>query len=356
MKISRQYPCASGRGRGRMSNLIINRQSGPVLGEPHNMNQSVQATAPGKIILFGEHAVVYGRPAIAVPVQQIHATATVDPATPGSGLTLVATDLKQVTALEDAATDDPLAAMARLTLAHLGASPPDATLTIHSTIPIASGLGSGTAVSTAVVRALAGYAGRSLAPATVSRLVYEVEKLHHGTPSGIDNTVVAFGTPVYFVRGGKIDTFEVGSLLHLVIGDTGIPSPTRVAVGDVRRGWERERDRYERIFDQIGLLVRQAKSLIESAADPVGLGELMNRNHEALRALKVSGPHLDRLVHVARAAGALGAKLSGAGRGGNMIALVEPEDKARVARALRRQGAARVIETVVSPSTAAHSL
>ena len=82
------------------------------------------------------------------------------------------------------------------------------------------------------VRALAAWVGRELRPGAVSRLVYEVEKLHHGTPSGIDNTVVAFGRPVYFVRGQPIETFGVGAALHLLVADTGIYSSTRVAVGE----------------------------------------------------------------------------------------------------------------------------
>lgn len=311
------------------------------------MSGPVTATAPGKIILFGEHAVVYGQPAIAVPVHQAQATATVQPDQPGSGLTLVAVDLGRVTPLADAPADDPLATMVRLTLAHLGVPLPDATLAVHSTIPIASGLGSGAAVSTAIVRALAGYLGRELERATVSRLVYEVEKLHHGTPSGIDNTVVAYGMPVYFVRGGAIEPFGVGAPLHLLIGDSGVASPTRVAVGDVRRAWELDSARYERLFARIGEVTEQARGLIEAGGEVVRLGELMNRNHELLRQIGVSSPPLECLVSAARAAGALGSKLSGAGRGGNVIALIEPENETRVTDALQQVGAVRVIRTRV---------
>ncbi|MGD9100999.1 MAG: mevalonate kinase [Anaerolineae bacterium] len=314
------------------------------------VNRPASAAAPGKVILFGEHAVVYGQPAIAAPVHQVRATASVEPGAPGSGLTLAAVDLDQVVALTQAPQDDPLAAMARLTLAHLGTSPPDATLTIHSTIPIASGMGSGTAVSTAIVRALAACLGRQLATETVSALVYEVEKLHHGTPSGIDNTVVAYGMPVYFVRGGAIETFGVGAALHLLIGDTGVASSTRVAVGDVRRAWEGDRPSYERLFAQVGEVVGRARDLIEAGGEAVRLGALMDCNHELLRLMDVSSPELEQLVTAARAAGALGAKLSGAGRGGNMIALVEPGDEARVAEALHQAGAVRVIETALPAS------
>ncbi len=317
------------------------------------MEYSVQATAPGKIILLGEHAVVYGQPAIAVPVHQVQATVTVASAGPESGLTIAALDLDKVIHIADAAPDDPLAAMIRLTLDHLHVPAPDAWLTVHSTIPIAGGLGSGTAVSTAIVRALGAYLGRELAAESVSRLVYEVEKLHHGTPSGIDNTVVAFGKPVYFVKGQPIETFSVGTSLHLIVADTGVASPTRVAVDDVRKAWEQDTAGYERVFSQIGTIVKEARTIIETGGAEARLGELMNRNQELLCTLGVSSSERECLVVAAREAGAMGAKLSGAGRGGNMIALVKTEDQRQVADALRHAGAVRVIGTVVSASTRA---
>lgn len=319
-----------------------------------SMNRGATGTAPGKVILFGEHAVVYGQPAIAVPVGQVSATATVEPAEPGSGLTLVAPDLPWRSPLAEAPEDNPLAAITRLALACVGAPSPDATLTVRSTIPIASGMGSGAAVSAAIVRALAGFLGHRLEPAVVSRLVFEVDKLHHGTPSGIDNTVVAFGVPVYFVKGETIETLSVGSPLHLVIADTGIASPTRLAVADVRRGRESTPQRYERMFALVGEIAREARVLIEVGSNPRRLGQLMDRNHSLLRGLGVSCPELERLVLAARVAGAWGAKLSGAGRGGNMIALVAPERQAPVGDALRVNGAARVIRTTVTGSLAAN--
>lgn len=307
----------------------------------------IRSSAPGKVILFGEHAVVYGRPAIAAPVTQVRATATVEPAPPGSGLTLVAPDLGKSITLATAPQDDPLATAARLTLAHLSAPEPDATITVHSTIPVASGLGSGAAVSTALVRALADFLGHALEPAEVSTLVFEVEKIHHGTPSGIDNTVVAYEQPVYFVRGQPVERLTVGAPFTLLIGDTGIPSPTRKIVERVRRGWRREPAHYDAIFDQIGDIADEARQVIE-AGDVDALGPLMDENHALLIELGVSSPQLNELVEATRFAGALGAKLSGAGRGGNMIALVEDDFAEEVAEALREAGAVRVVCTTIT--------
>ena len=305
------------------------------------------ASAPGKVILFGEHAVVYGRPAIAAPVTQVQATATVEPAPPGSGLTLVALDLKKSLALATAPQDEPLAAAARLTLARLSTSEPDATLTVSSTIPIASGLGSGAAVSTALVRALAGFLGHTLEPAEVSALVFKVEKIHHGTPSGIDNTVIAYQQPVYFVHGQPIEPLTVRSPFTLLIGYTGTPSPTKKVVDHVRQHWQRKPARYDALFDQIGDIADEARRAIETG-DTDTLGLLMAENHKLLIELGVSSPQLDELVDAARFAGALGAKLSGAGQGGNMIALVENDCTDDVVETLKREGAVEVIRTRVT--------
>lgn len=302
--------------------------------------------APGKVILFGEHAVVYGRPALAVPVTQVWAEADVAAGMSGAGLTLWAQDLGDQVAVRDAPDDHPLAAAARLTLAHLNLAEPDWQVNIHSTIPIASGMGSGAAVSAAIVRALADAAGQKLSPAAVSALVYEVEKLYHGTPSGVDNSVIAYGQPVYFVRGQPPQPFSIGRPFTLAIADSGIASPTKTTVGDVRRAWEREPAHFDALFDQIADIVEAARDAI-AAGEPDALGPLMDENQALLDDMGVSCPELDALAAAARTAGAQGAKLSGGGRGGNLIALVTDETADAVEAALRSAGAVNVIVTRV---------
>ncbi len=309
------------------------------------------AYAPGKAILFGEHAVVYGRPAIAVPVTQVRACAVVQDAPSGHGLLIRAQDLNLEHGIGTAvSTDDPaypLEATVRHTLEWLGIETiPDLTLTVSSTVPIARGLGSGAAIATAIVRALAQHLGRAPTPREVSDLVYPTEIIHHGTPSGIDNTVVAFEQPVYFVKGKPIETLHVGQPFWLVIGDTGIASPTKIAVGDVRRGWEQHPDQYEAWFDHIGAIVECAREAI-AAGEIAALGKLMDENQELLEAIEVSSRELEELIGAARGAGATGAKLCGAGRGGNMIALVAPKEAQAVADAVRGAGATNAIVTTV---------
>ena len=223
---------------------------------------------------------------------------------------------------------------------------PACTIKVTATIPVASGLGSGAAVSVAVIRALAGFLGNPLPADEVSALAYEIEKIHHGTPSGIDNTVVTYALPVYFVRGKPIETFPVPRPFTIVIGDTGHPAPTRESVGDVRVAWQADPKTYERLFAAVGSIAKTARQAIENG-HPQWLGPLMDENHELLREMGVSSPGLDRLVCTAKEAGALGAKLSGGGRGGNMIALVETGQAESVAQALEMAGAVRTISTEI---------
>ncbi len=307
------------------------------------------AHAPGKVILFGEHAVVYGRPAIAVPVSGVRAEATVEDASPGQGTTVLALDLGRRFCLGEAPADDPLRRIVELTLQRLKVSgEPDLIITVRSSIPIARGLGSGAAVSTAIVRALMAHFGVSPDPQEVSAIVYEVEKIHHGTPSGIDNTVIAFEVPVFFVKGEPIQTFTVGRPFTVLIADTGIPSPTREVVLDVRRAWEKDRPRYEELFDRIGQIALEGRDAIERG-ELSRMGQLMTENHRLLVEMGVSCPELDALVEAALREGALGAKLSGAGWGGNMVALVEDETAPAVERALKGAGAVSVLKSVLSP-------
>ena len=309
----------------------------------------ISATAPGKIILFGEHAVVYGQPAIAVPVTDVRASATLEFTPATEGLRIAAPDLNRDYRLVEAAADDPLAAIIKLTLQKLNQSIPlQATLTVTSTIPLGRGMGSGAAISTAIARVLGQFYQQMLPPAEVSSLVFEVEKLYHGTPSGIDNTVVAFAWPVYFIKGQPIQRIRVAHPFTIVIGDTGVAASTREVVGAVRRRWQAEPARYDNYFAGIGVIAQQARAIIEQGVgDGSALGRLMNDNQVLLETIGVSSPELERLIEAARKAGALGAKLSGAGWGGNMIALIPGESTIieRVSEALFGAGAVNVIVT-----------
>ncbi len=308
------------------------------------------ASAPGKIILFGEHAVVYGRPAIAVPVREVIAMAEVTDITHTAHgeIHIEAPDIKLESWLHELIPGHPLARIIQLTLDEIdpGTFPP-LRLHITSTIPISSGLGSGTAVSIAVVRALSTHLGQPLPLHHQSALAFEVEKIHHGTPSGIDNTVVTYDQPIYFVQGEEPEILHCETSFTLVIGDTGRTSPTAVAVSQVRLAWQENTPQYEAAFEAIGQIASQArKCIVEGRVQE--LGRLMNQNQTLLEDIGVSSPELGVLIDAARASGASGAKLYGGGLGGNMIAMVDPDDADQVEIALREAGAVRTLRTEVS--------
>ena len=153
--------------------------------------------------------------------------------------------------------------------------------------------------------------------------------------------------PVWFIKGQLPATFQPRHPLTLAIADSGIAAPTKETVGDVRHGWQSNPARYEGWFDEIGALVQAARQAIEQGDLP-GLGALFNQNQAVLAQLGVSSPQLDQLIAAARTAGALGAKLSGGGRGGNMIALLDPAQTQRTVAALQHAGARNVIVTTVT--------
>lgn len=310
--------------------------------------KAAESSAPAKIILFGEHAVVHGQPAVAAPVSSLRAYASAVPAPAGSGIEVFIRDLNErlVVPATGGIPDHPLARAVQRVLDAAGATGVDLRVDLRSDIPIASGLGSGAALTAALMRALAGAVGRPLEDGVLNALVYEVEREFHGTPSGIDNTVVVYERALYFVRGHEPALLAVGTPFDLVVADTGVRSSTKVAVDGVHALLASDPEATRAVIEAIGALVNQARDAIASG-DVRAIGPLMNENHRLLQRLTVSSDELDHLVAVARAAGSWGAKLSGGGRGGNLIALCAPGSEADVAVALQAAGAQRVIQTRV---------
>jgi mevalonate kinase len=305
-------------------------------------------SAPAKIILFGEHAVVYGQPAIAVPFSALKATANAERTPPGTGLTIIARDINQLLHVDtaDNTPDNALTFAAQVTLHHLNVAPPDVSIEIRSAIPVASGLGSGAAVAAALIRELSAVLGKPLDGEELNALVYEVEKLHHGTPSGIDNTVIVMNAPVFFVKGKQPQIFTIRTPFTLVVADSGVQGSTRETVAAVRELYDSDPDAYQPFLDEIGAIVNEARRYIEQGSLK-DIGPLMNRNHQLLNVLTVSSSLLNDITGAARDAGAFGAKLSGGGRGGNVIALTESDNAHWVADAMRKAGAVQTWTTLV---------
>ena len=308
---------------------------------------AISAKAPGKIILFGEHAVVYGRPAIAVPVEQVEAKAIII-ATPGKTSRIEAPGISLKCDLDELPPEHPLAMAVHLVQEKFGSNHiPAFQMKIISTIPIAAGLGSGAAVSVAIIRALSAFAGSPMTDEQTSNLAFRVDQTYHSTPSGIDNTVISFAQPILYIRGQPFERLSVGEPFTIVIGNTGISAPTSTVVTDLRRRWVEAPTIYETRFNRIGAIAREARRLIEIGR-PEEMGPLMNSNHDLLREINVSSPELDNLITAAIHAGALGAKMSGGGRGGNMIALARAERADAVAQAIQQAGATQTIVTQIN--------
>ena len=281
------------------------------------------ASACAKTILFGEHAVVYGEPGIAVPLSGIRTEVRWIPngetfriASDAFGTDIPLTDLREGSGLR--------CLTERLKeLCGIEALPPE-TLRIISDIPIASGLGSGAALSAAVVRAFRLRFGLTMDTQAENDLVYEIEKIYHGNPSGIDNTTVVYEQPVYFVKGQTPVLLEASAeRLPLIVMDSGIRSRTVDVVTDVRSHYPENAP----LIRTIGTLVQDAVPALRKG-DIRELGSLMNRNHELLRELGVSCPELESIRDTALRCGAIGVKLTGAGRGGNLIALAPDAESA----------------------------
>lgn len=310
---------------------------------------AVYATAPGKAILFGEHAVVYGQPAIAVPITTIMAKAVIlaEPLKPHGYIRIEAPQIDLDCEIDQLPKDHPLNLAVTLVMQQVQIRElPALRLRITSTIPVAAGLGSGAAVSIAIIRSLTSFLGFPIQPEDISKIAFEVEKKYHGNPSGIDNTVITYAQPIYFVRGQPFEFIKVIRPFELIIADSGVKSSTATVVSDVRQLWQANPAEYERLFNSIGEITNQARLMVEGGSLET-LGNLMNENHEYLKTMGVSSPLLDQLIQSALAAGALGAKLSGAGRGGNIIALVKLEDIGRVSSALLEAGAENTFNTTV---------
>ncbi len=310
------------------------------------------ASAPGKAILFGEHAVVYGQPAVAIPVMQVKAKASIFPiisALPEE-IHIEAPDIHLNGNLSALPEGHPIRLLISLIAVELNAAKlPPFHLKISSSIPVAAGLGSGAAISIAVIRALSAFLGRPLPNERVSALAYEIERIYHGNPSGIDNTVIAYAQPILFVRGQPFELLHANHPLTFILADSGLKSATSQVVNQVRTAREEEPQRYDRIFSTIGEISRQGCRELQ-AGSPQRLGVLMDENHACLQEISVSCREVDHLVTAARAAGAYGAKVSGAGQGGNMIALAPQEQGEAIAAALQKAGAVRTIITYLLPS------
>ena len=311
----------------------------------------IKTSACAKSILLGEHAVVYGIPAIAIPVSGLRSYVEITEDTTLSGnIWIDAVNLQYAGFLKDFTLDHPIRKSVQIFYEALNKNlARNISIRLYSEISIASGLGSGASISIALFRALAQLENIQLSNEQVSELCFEIEKIHHGTPSGIDNTVIACEQPVWFEKGHSPTLLTIYHPFNLLIAHCGISASTALAVSNVRKYREENPDEVQNIFDQIRALVVNGKQTLDQG-DAITLGALMTQNHYLLRQLTISTPLLDQMVDTALQAGALGAKLSGSGMGGNIIILCASEDTTQIQRSLLEIGIRHFYQTVLNPS------
>ena len=299
--------------------------------------------AIGKIILMGEHSVVYGEPAIAIPFPSAKITTKVYE---GSGDTLLNCysyngklkdapenfeGLKTMTKMIMEEFDNVLEAFDNVLK--------DFDIDIESTIPSQRGMGSSAAVAASTVRALYDYFDKPLDETILTRWVNCAEKIVHGNSSGIDTAIVVGEKPLYYIKGRPLEEIECSIDAFLIVADTGEKGETKFAVSKVKNFVEDSPHIGIKTIEKLGKLAADSKQKIENN-DVNALGRNMSEAQDLLKTLGVSNDTIEKLVKVAMDSGGLGSKLTGGGLGGCTITLCENEEVARdISRALTDSGA-----------------
>jgi mevalonate kinase len=290
-----------------------------------SMPKTAVGYAHSKLILVGEHAVVYGKPAIAIPFP-LKVKSTVEKRSGEimlSSVFFVGTINRMPEKLKG------IAACIKATLNYMNEPLHGLLIRLQSFIPLGRGLGSSAAIATAIVKSLFSFYGRKVSQKELMALVEVGEIYAHGNPSGIDMAAVSSDFPIFFQNGEKLTQIKMGAPLHFVVADSGQIGDTHTAVAKVKESLRTDSKKVQRVLERMERIAYEAKAVMKDGNSSY-LGQLLNANHFELIKLGVSNPGLNRLVEAARSAGALGAKLTGGGLGGCVIALAPNQKQANV--------------------------
>ncbi|MFA5125702.1 MAG: mevalonate kinase [archaeon] len=289
---------------------------------------SVVGKGYAKVILFGEHFVVYGLPGIASALDKF-----------------VQVEVQKVKDSDDVVFDDKVfkeKVSMKENSEHIKCKLFNAMFKeeefvqkkgikfmINSTFSPGGGMGYSAALNVGIARAMNNLFELGWKDEKINEVGYKGECISHGAPSGIDNTCATYGSLVWFeknMEGGKnkIKPFKTGKPLLLVIVDTGIKHDTKEAVAGVKKRKEENPEEYKKIFSEAKKIVAKAKKEL-SYGGIQEIGKLMNQNQELLKKIGVSSPEIEQIIKISLYEGALGAKLTGAGCGGNVLVLCENE-------------------------------
>jgi len=301
----------------------------------------------GKVILFNEHFVVYGIPAV-VSAVGAKTTALVE-RKPGSGYELRDDRPESPGYKAEKLQQQKESLDIMLKFMNVDTQHHHYTITLGGDLIAASGVGASAASCAAIARAFSEELNLNFSDERVNEVAYEGEKGYHGTPSGIDNTAATYGGLIWYRREGSAQRMERMRLrkpVEVVMGNTGKVADTKLVVGGVKERKEREPEKYGRLFQEAEQLVVNARKQLE-VFNLEKVGAYMNENHQLLQEIGVSSPELDALVKLARDTGAIGAKLTGTGRGGYMVALTPGHElQDRVADEIERHGS-QTLRTVI---------
>ena len=302
-----------------------------------------QGKSHGKLILLGEHVVVYGRTAIAYPLNTltVHAQAKL-----GSGVHEIESPYDAGPVLTTAAITAAPHKAIEMSLALVKQKDKILRIKLHSDLPMSRGLGSSAAVAAAIAGAICDLFKHQVSAQQKYEIVQAAEQIAHGKSSGLDASAICAGEAIVF-QDGKFTNLKTNLEAYFIIADTGIHGLTRKAVSDVRTFYEADPKTVNALLDKAEVLTQDALTKL-ATGDEKGLGELMFSAHTILQQLGVSHPQLDKLVNSAKAHGALGAKLTGGGQGGCIVALTKTAAEATtLGEQLLAEGAANIW---ISPS------
>lgn len=294
----------------------------------------------GKIVLFGDHFVVYGLPGIASSINDL-TVATIEKAEKFEFI-----DNRPATEGYKEKKQCEIESSLKLILdaMRIDAGRTPVKITLSGDLFCTSGVGASAAMATAVARAFSDYFSLNLDDEEINKIAFEGEKgAAGGTTTGIDNTCSTFGGVIWFRRDvlagrNKIESIKVRKPIEMVLGNTGLTSVTSAVISDVRELKAKNTEKFEKIFGEYEKMVREGRLALEQY-DLKRLGTLMNQNHKLLQQMEVSCRELDFLVNLAKEHGAQGAKMTGTGRGGYMVALTPGEKvQEKVAKAIEKQG------------------